>query len=140
MSRHGVRRTQKCGLPEARTRVSSGEKFLEVAGLVESEHEGTFRSVGASLAVLAGIAAADAACCAALGRRSRGQDHHEAESLIDEISPGGTDAASALRRLLDLKDSAHYGFIPVSRTDLKVAMRQAQRLVDFANGVILRYS
>jgi hypothetical protein len=29
------------------------------------------RSVAAALAVLSGIAAADAACCAALGRRSR---------------------------------------------------------------------
>ena len=140
MSRRGITRTQTCGPTEARTRVASAEKFLEVASLIESEDEGTFRSVGASLAVLAGIAAADAACCSALGRRSRGQDHHRAESLISEITPGGTDAASALRRLLNLKDTAHYGFIHVSRDDLKAAMRQAQRLVDFANEVILRKS
>jgi hypothetical protein len=36
--------------------------------------------VAAALAVLAGIAAADAACCAALGERSRGQAHQEARS------------------------------------------------------------
>ncbi|MCP9486841.1 MAG: hypothetical protein MSC30_13350 [Gaiellaceae bacterium MAG52_C11] len=33
------------------------------------------RSVAAALAVHSGIASADAACCAALGRRSRGGDH-----------------------------------------------------------------
>src|SRR5690625_3680794 len=140
MSRRGITRTQTRGTTEASTRDASAEKFLEVASLIEGEDEGTFRSVGASLAVLAGIAAADAACCSALGRRSRGQDHHQAESLISEITPGGTNAASALRRLLNLKDTAHYGFIHVSRDDLKVAMRQAQRLVDFANEVILRKS
>jgi hypothetical protein len=32
-------------------------------------------NVAASLAVLAGIAASDASCCAALGRRPREQDH-----------------------------------------------------------------
>src|SRR5690625_212728 len=140
MSRRGITRTQTCGITEARTRVASAEKFLEVASLIESEDEGTFRSVGASLAVLAGIAAADAACCSALGRRSRGQDHHQAESLIYEITPSGTDAPSALRRLLYLKDTAHYGFIYVSRDDLKVAMRHALLLVVFANEVILRKS
>lgn len=74
MSRRGTARTQKCGENEAQTRVSSAEKFLEVASLIESEDEGTFRTVGASLAVLAGIAAADAACCSALGRRSGSVD------------------------------------------------------------------
>lgn len=131
-------RTQACGLAEARTRAGSATKFLEVARLVESEEEGAFRSVAASLAVLAGIAAADAACCRALGRRSRGSDHHDAEALVAEISPGGAEAATWLRRLIDLKDTAQYGILYVSRDDLKVAMRQAERLVDFANEVIRR--
>jgi hypothetical protein len=87
-------RTQACGLTEARTRAVSAGKFLEVALLIESEDEGAFRSVAASLAVLAGIAAADAACCVTLGRRSRGGDHHDAEELVAEIAPGGTEAAT----------------------------------------------
>lgn len=131
-------RTQDCGLAEARTRAGSAGKFLEVALLIESEDEGAFRSVAASLAVLAGIAAADAACCVALGRRSRGSDHHDAEALVAEIAPGGTQAATWLRRLIDLKDTAQYGIIFVSRDDLKVAMRQAEKLVEFANEVIRR--
>lgn len=113
-------------------------KFLEVARLIESEDEGAFRSVATSMAVLAGIAAADAACCFALGRRSRGNDHHDAEALVAEIVPGGVQAATWLHRLIDLKDTAQYGIIYVSRDDLKVAMRQAEKLVEFADSVIRR--
>ncbi len=135
---HQRGRTQACGLAEARTRAGSAAKFLEVAHLIESEDEGAFRSVAASLAVLTGIAAADAACCRALGRRSRGGDHYDAEALVAEISPGGAQAATWLRRLIDLKDTAQYGIIYVSRDDLKVAMRQADRLVAFTTEVIRR--
>ena len=137
MSRRRVR-TQSCGTAEARTRVGSAVKFLEVARLIESEEEGAFRSVAASMAVLAGIAATDAACCFALGRRSRGADHRDAEALVSDIAPNGTQAAAWLRRLIDLKDTAQYGIIYVSRDDLKVAMRQAERLVEFADEVIRR--
>ncbi len=56
-------RTQPCGLQEARTRLASAEKFLDVARLIDGEPEAAFWSVAATLAVLAGIAASDAACC-----------------------------------------------------------------------------
>ena len=93
-------------------------------------------SVSASLAVLAGIAASDAACCAALANRPRGQDHHEAEVLIGRIEPGGKAAAVSLRRLIDLKDTAHYGLIHVSGQNLKTALRQAAQLIEFAARVL----
>ncbi len=86
-------------------------------------------SVAASLAVRAGIAACEAACCARLGRRSRSQDHHDAERLLAEIVPKGRDAAKDLRRLLDLKDAAQYGVIHVSATELRPALRRARALV-----------
>ncbi|MBB4662070.1 hypothetical protein [Conexibacter arvalis] len=95
-------------------------------------------NVAASLAVLAGIAASDAACCAALGRRSRGQDHRDAEALLGEVVPGGDVAAKRLRRLLNLKDAAQYGFIHVSGAELRAVLRQAEALVDFARRVLLR--
>jgi hypothetical protein len=110
----------------------TAEKFLEVARLVEGEEGEAFRSVAASLAVLAGIAASDAACCSSLGRRSRGDDHHDAEALLETIVPGGREAAASLRRLISLKDKAQYGFIYASRDDLKVAMKQAENLLEFA--------
>lgn len=131
-------RTQACDQRDASTRLSSAKKFLEVAHLVEGEDEPAFRSVAASLAVLAGIAASDAACCSALGRRPRGDDHHDAEALLESITPGGREAAVALHRLVDLKDKAQYGIVLASRDDLKVAMKQAERLVDFAGQVLRR--
>ncbi|MEX2534571.1 MAG: hypothetical protein WD273_03140 [Trueperaceae bacterium] len=136
MSRQQDFRTQNCAESHARTRFLAAEKFLEVAKLIKGEQGDAFRSVVASLAVLAGIAASDAACCKALGRRSRAESHHDAERLLERITPGGEEAAVALRRLIDLKDKAHYGFIHASHDDLKTAMRQAERLVMFADEVL----
>ena len=76
MSPRGGSRTQQCGAEHARTRLSQARAFLEVADLVGDEHDNVATpGVAAALAVLAGIAASDAACCAVPGERSRGQDH-----------------------------------------------------------------
>ena len=132
-----VGRTQPCSDDQARTRLSHARKFLEVAELVGGDGP-EYSSVAAALAVLAGIAAADAACCKALGRRSRGQNHHQAEDLVREIAPGGTNAANNLRRLLDRKDQAHYGFYDVSGSDLQGVLRQARAPGNFASSVLRR--
>lgn len=121
-------------------RLAQARKFLEVARLVE-DAEGDLpssASVAASLAVLAGIAASDAACFAALGRRSRGQSHHAAETLLKQITPGGTKAAQAFSRLIDLKDTAQYGIINLTPTKLRNALRDATQLVDFAARTLSR--
>lgn len=97
-----------------------------------------YASVAASLAVLAGIAAADAACCHVLGRRSRGQDHRQAIELVGQIESGGQQASSALRRLLDLKDQAHYGLFDVSGNNLTTVLHQAERLISFATDALQR--
>ena len=132
-------RTQPCNRRDARTRQSHARKFLEVADLVASDTGGEeSASVAAALAVLAGIAAADAACCAALQERSRGEDHHEAEALLKQITPGGSDAAKDLRRLINLKDQAQYGFFNVSGADVKKALRAAGKVVSFADEVLSR--
>lgn len=128
-------RTQVCGRPQAKTRLSHARKFLDAAELIATDIDAdeANASVAASLAVLAGIAASDAACCARLGRRSRAQDHHDAERLLAEIVPGGRDAAKELRRLLDLKDAAQYGVMHVSVTGLRSALRRARSLLRFAD-------
>jgi hypothetical protein len=133
-------RTQECARADARARLKHATKFLEAADLVATEEPDSPESanVAASLAVLAGIAASDAACCAALGRRSRGQDHREAERLLAEVAHGGADAAKQLRRLLNVKDAAQYGFIHVSSSELRAVLRQAQALVDFGQRALLR--
>jgi hypothetical protein len=127
-------RTQVCGRPQATTRLAHAHKFLDAAELIATDidDDEANASVAASLAVLAGIAASDAACCARLGRRSRSQDHHDAERLLAEIVPAGRDAAKDLRRLLDLKDAAQYGVMHLSTTELRSALRRARALLRFA--------
>lgn len=127
-------RAQRCGRPQATNRLAHACKFLDAAELIATdiEDDEANASVAASLAVLAGIAASDAACCARLGRRSRSQDHHDAERLLTEIVPDGRDAAKDLRRLLDLKDAAQYGVMHVSTAELRTAVRRAHALVNFA--------
>jgi len=132
-------RTQTCSEGDATTRLRHAKKFVEVAELVAGEGDDVeYSSQATALAVLAGIAASDAACCKALGRRSRGQDHRAAATLVEDVTPGGKHAAKALNRLLSLKDEAHYGLFDVSGQDLKSALRQANDLVDFAEDVVRR--
>jgi hypothetical protein len=131
--------TQPCTASQARTRLGHAQKFLEVAEMTADEGANTeYASAAAALAVLAGIAASDAACCAALRRRSRGQDHRQAIVLVEQIAPGGSQAGKSLRRVLSLKDEAHYGLFDVGGQDLRAALRQARSLVEFAAQVIER--
>lgn len=126
-------RTQDCNRADARTRLAHAQKFLEVAELVATEKDiEESKRCAAALAVLAGIAAADAACCASLGRRSRGQDHRQAADLVEQVEPGGKGAAKALRELLDMKDTAHYGLVHITTPKLTAALRRAEHLVEFA--------
>jgi hypothetical protein len=130
-------RTQRCSKEQARKRLQDAWKFLEVADLVDDEPLQTSFGVSASLAVLAGIAAADAACCSALGLRSRGQDHNDAADLLEGVA-GSADAVRALRRLLGLKNDAQYGLISVTATKRSDALRQAGKVVAFAEAVVAR--
>jgi hypothetical protein len=132
------RRTQSCDRTQARTRLDNAEKSLEVAKLVAGEREiPESRSVAAALAVLSGIASADAACCAALGRRSRGEDHRQAATLLREIVDGDR-AAKALIELINLKDTAQYGLIPITKSELTTTLRRAKTLLEFARDVLRR--
>lgn len=139
MSPRRTSRTQTCAEGDARNRLRHARQFAEVAELTAGQGAGPeYASVAASLAVLAGIAASDAACCKALGRRARGQDHREAAALLANVEPGGKEAATALGRLLSLKDEAQYGLLDVGGNDLKTALRQAAGLVEFAEQIVAR--
>lgn len=133
-------RTQVCGAAQAGQRLAHAKSFLEVAELTADVRDPSleYGSVAASVAILAGIAAVDAACCQELGKRSRSDDHHDAEGLLSQIMPGGKQAARQLRDLINLKDAAHYGFISVTAPQLKRCLRQAQQLVDFAEKQLQR--
>jgi len=87
------------------------------------------RGVVGALAVLAGIAASDAACCTRLGQRSRGQDHSQAVALVRTVRPEGEQLARDLERLLTIKDNAQYGTIAISLQQARAAAQQARRMV-----------
>lgn len=133
-------RTEECGVEQARRRLARAKEFIDVAELVGDEHDPDldYSAAAASLAVLAGIAASDSACCASFGVRSRGQSHRDAAVLLEQIPEGGKVAARHLRGLLDLKDSANYGMIAVGPSQLKRALLQAQQLIDFGQNTLLR--
>lgn len=88
--------------------------------------------VAAALAVLAGIAASDALCAHGLGYIHRGDDHRAAGALLRQASPEGARLASTFRRLIDLKDEAHYGVLLVAPRRARDAVRWARTLVDRA--------
>lgn len=48
----------------------------------------------------------------------------------------GKRAADHLHHLIELKDSAHYGYLSVTAPDLKRSLRQAKRLVEFADDIV----
>jgi hypothetical protein len=130
-------RTQACTIEQAPVRLGQARALLEVAELVGDDPDDLATpGVAAALAVLAGMAAADAACCAALGRRSRG-DHRQAAGLLAEVGPSGPDLARALDRLLDVKDGAHYGMVYVSGQKV-AAVRQARLLLEAASSLVRR--
>ena len=131
-------RTQSCSPEQARKRLADARTFLELAEFVDDKGESSSLGVSAANAVLAGIGAADAACCKALGERSRGEDHRDATKLVEQVSPGGDEAAKALARLLRLKNDAEYGLVPVSRANRELALRQARKLLAFAEDVLQR--
>jgi hypothetical protein len=131
-------RTQPCTDDQAGKRFADARQFLELAELVSDDAEVASVGVSAANAVLAGIAAADAACCRALGERSRGDDHRDAIALVAQVSPGGREAANALGRLLVIKNDAEYGLSTISRTKRETALRQAHKLLEFAEAVLQR--
>ncbi len=136
MSPRHVARTQDCSDGDARRRLADARAQLDLAELATATSAAEERKAAAACAVLAGIAAADAACCKSLGQRSRSQDHRDAVALVRQVKPGGADAAKQLERLLGLKDQAQYGFEDISGQRLNAVRRQARALVAFAERAV----
>lgn len=82
-----------------------------------------------TLCVHAGIAAADAICCARLGEHAHGDDHQGAVALLQKADRA---AAKHLKVLLDLKTRSGYSAIATSTTDQKRAGRAAAALLGAA--------
>jgi hypothetical protein len=130
-------RTSDCTPAQARSRLQQAEAFVMTADLVLDDDTNTATpGVAAALAVLAGIAASDAACCARLGNRPRGQDHAAAATLLRTVVPHGEAMAKDLARLLAAKDESHYGLTLVDRAKARRLVGYARRLIDLASDVV----
>jgi hypothetical protein len=121
-------------MAEARVRLAQAHEFVRVATLCmdEDDSEDMHAQAAAALAVLAGIAAADAVCCARLKQRHRGQDHEGAVARPRTVHPHGESMGKDLSRLLPEKDNAHYGAVVVSDTKAREMIKWATRLIDEA--------
>lgn len=126
-------RTRAANTEDARTRGRSARAYIEVAELVLGEADAAMPGVAAGLAVLAGIAASDAICTARLQQIHRGDDHRGASDLLAQSTPDGQKLAATFKRLIDLKDEAHYGLTLVSASKARTAVRWAGMLVVRAN-------
>ena len=126
-------------MAEARSRLATASAYLETAeAVLDEQAREEFLSVAAGLAVLAGIAASDAICCARLKVRHRGDDHRGAADLLKGSTADGARLASTLVRLLDIKDEAHYGVVIVAPSKARDAIRRAGRLVERAREEVER--
>ena len=130
-------RKENCGRPEALNRLEQADALLLAAQLMLDDATAPANAgVAAMLAVQAGIAASDAACCARLGHRPRGQSHSEAVAQLASVVPGGKDMAKDLQRLLAKKDSSTYGIHFVSTGEANNLMKFAVRLVGKSRSVV----
>lgn len=91
------------------------------------------RAAAASNAVAGGIAAADAACCWALGQQNVG-GHEGAVPLLRSVRDS-SNAAAALRRLIDMKNQVQY-LGKASTADLQKAQRATRIILAFAEGLV----
>ena len=133
MTPRRVSGSRSCTRADARVRLSQAELWVEMAGLAlaaESARE-TETTVAAGCAVLAGIAAADAICCAVTGMRYRGEDHRRAADFLSDVT-GDTALGKKLRELVDLKDAGHYGLAGIGLSKARMAVRRAESLVSEA--------
>lgn len=94
-----------------------------------SEDDGASINACIGNAVLAGIAACDAICVAAIGERYAGQDHTAAAELLGRVD---RELGKRLRDLVELKYTSHYGDHLLRPSERDMALRRASALVEAA--------
>jgi len=117
-----------------RTRLRAAHAFLEQAEATqESSTDDYQRAAAASSAILAAIAAVDAACALRLGQVWKGE-HTQAHTLLLTIK-NSEKAATALQRVVSRKSEIQYMAEAVSEAKLLAAIRQAETVVGFADEI-----
>lgn len=121
-------RTAKADATFRSGRLAKANQFAGVArdALQLADEAADVADAFVTLAVHAGIAAADVVCAARLGVYSRSENHNEAAALLSKADP---DLAKHLRALLRMKTAAGYSSTPMSSADLKRAERAMESLM-----------
>lgn len=132
MSTRGPR-TKSTTLTQANAYLSKSEEYLVAA---ERELGERLNTAATTLAIHAGINAADAVYGIRLGKRSSGQSHDEVLGLLNTAGADGKELAEELRRILPLKTKAEYDHIDVSKADAGRAVERARRCVAIAQRVV----
>ena len=127
--------TESMSTTDVQVRRRHAESYLAAAELVhelgdDADVEAIANVVG-SLAVLAGIAAADTICGAALGVRSSSKTHGDAVELLRRVDKGAA-LAPTLNRLLGAKTRTQYSPSLLSTGQADDMLGWARRLVELA--------
>jgi hypothetical protein len=126
-------RTRTVTVQQAREYLAKAEEYL-LAAVAELE---AGRNIAAtSLAIHAGINAADAVCGARLQVRSAGQDHNQVIKLLRQTGTDGTALAKELSRLVPMKTKAEYEPDDIPPSVASKAVERAQGCVAIAGRVI----
>lgn len=134
MTPRSAGRVTRCSPAEARSRRAQARAFLDAAELVLTEDQREAH-VAAALAVLAGIAAADAICGIRLEKWSRGQDHEQAVRLFRDVALNDAALPNKLARLLADKDATHYSPNLITIAKARTLVRYAGSLLEEAESL-----
>lgn len=123
-------RTRPVSSAQVRAYAGKAEEYAEVAA---SEIEAGRFIAATSLAIHAGINAADAVCGARLGQRSAGEDHDQVLMLLRQAGADGAKIEKELRRLLPLKTKAEYEPDDIAPGVASNAVERARRCATVAH-------
>lgn len=130
-------KTRPVDRAHAENRLNDARAFLQQAEISLQFVDGPRRhATVVSSAVLAGIAACDAACALALGMVSSGA-HDQAVRLLTHVS-GSTKAVGDLSKLVAIKTATQYTGKSMAERQATDAITRAQRLVAFAESQLRR--
>lgn len=119
-------RTNECSASERAGRIAQAEGFWNDAGDLHTLG-GARPNTLVTLYVHAGIAAADAICCARPGEYSNSTNHSDAVALLRRADPALT---APLQRLVSMKSAAGYGAAPISAQRVTDAQNAATKLMN----------
>ncbi len=130
-----MQRVVECNSARTAGRLSKAEQFERAAAdlLLLADDERAASDAYVTLAVHAGVAAADVLCCVDHGIHSRGSNHGEAVALLATRRPK---LAKHLGVLLAMKPAAGYGSHPVSTVDRVRAERAMDALMNAARASV----